>query len=78
VILTGENRNTGRETCPASILSTTGPTLSDLVLNAGLCDNSPAPNVMVVSLNKLETNEKEEQKIIDKSVFLFHLTQQRG
>jgi hypothetical protein len=38
--LTGENRNTGRKTCPSATLSTTNPTWTD----PGLRGERPATN----------------------------------
>jgi hypothetical protein len=42
MILTGENRSTGRETCPSATLSTTNPTWIDLKSNLGLRGERPA------------------------------------
>ena len=44
MILTGENRSTGRKTCPSATLSTTNLTSTELGLNPGLSDYRPATN----------------------------------
>jgi hypothetical protein len=40
----GKTEESGRETCPSAILSTTNPTLTDLGANPGLCWKSPVTN----------------------------------
>jgi hypothetical protein len=60
MILTGENRRTGRKTCPSATLSTTNPTWIDPGENTGLRCERPATNdlspgtVRVVSLLRWE------------------------
>jgi hypothetical protein len=48
--LTGENRSTGRKTCPSATLSTTNPTWTDLGLNPGLRGERPATSFWYVKL----------------------------
>jgi hypothetical protein len=43
MILTGENRSTGGETCPSAILSTSNPTWTDPGSNPGLRVERPEP-----------------------------------
>jgi hypothetical protein len=44
MILAGENRRTGRKTCPSATLSTTIPTWIDPGANPGLRGKKPATN----------------------------------
>jgi hypothetical protein len=44
MILTGENRGSGRQTCPDASLSITNLTWTDLGLNLGLRSETPATN----------------------------------
>jgi hypothetical protein len=41
MILTGENRRTGRKTCPTATLSATNLTWTGVGSNVGLCDETP-------------------------------------
>ena len=44
MLLTGENWNTSRETCPIAILSTTNPTWTCFVSNMGFCSKRSSSN----------------------------------
>jgi hypothetical protein len=46
IILTGENKNTRKRTCPSANISSINSTLTELGLNTGLCCKIPVANLL--------------------------------
>ena len=49
MIVTGENRGTGRKTCPSATLSTTNTTLTSRGSNSGARDERPAITALAMT-----------------------------